>query len=244
MRAVFAIIYSDLIRLFRAKAVLASFVLTPLLLIVFLYLFFYSVSPSTTLYLISTFIVLGAYLPAFSAGLTLVTEKEFGTFKEILAAPISNTEIILGRILFSARMIVIFPIILLIASSLLGFVGPELNFNLLFGLASIALTAFYLGCTSLIIALVIERSVSFQSIVALASFPLIVVSNAFLPLKEMPLILKQIVLLNPLTYTFDLLRFSLGLYYEFDPLYSLLILFFVTVLSFVACVAFFRKKFS
>ncbi len=69
-------------------------------------------------YLVPGIIAMTVFNMSFMQGITIIWDKQFGFLKEILVAPASRTEAILGRITGGALMAMIQGVIILRNSSL------------------------------------------------------------------------------------------------------------------------------
>jgi len=154
-------------------------------------------------------------------GVSVMWDKEFGFLQEVLVAPISRMSIILGRTLGGATTALIQGLIILSIVIGMGIpiAGPVgLAFTLIF-MIFIAFTAVGFG---LILASKMRDVQSFPLIMNIVVMPLLLVSSAFFPLKNLPPIATNLALLNPLFYMVDGLRGSMiGTDNMFPPILDL-----------------------
>lgn len=142
-------------------------------------------------------------------GLSVIEDKQFGFFKEILVAPIPRPLVVLGKALGTATVVTIQATMVMVAAMFLGF-----SFN--FSLPSIVLALFSMFLVStgfvgfgLIFAAKTNDPQSFQIIVNFLIFPLFLLAGVFFPLDSVPGWMQAVSFLDPLTYGVDLLRAAL-----------------------------------
>ncbi len=156
------------------------------------------------------------------SGVSIVWDRQFGFLREILVAPISRMSIAVGRTLGGAITALIQGIIMLIASTLIGF---RFNLTMLpIAILIMLLIAIAFTATGVAISTFMEDIHGFQIVVNFFVFPTFLLSGAIFPINEFPEFVKCLALLNPLTYGVDLLRFVFIGYSEINPLSDLLVL--------------------
>jgi len=239
MNGVLAIVYADLKRFSKSKPALVSLVLMPILILSLVHVVFSGIAPNEMSYILSNFVIFMAILPAFSAGMTLVVEKQYGMFKELLAAPLSEIDIVLGKVFSASIIVLVPPFVLLLVSLLLGIIDVQ---HPVFSATALILISITLSSLSVAVAFKISQIQSFQYSVGLALFPLFILSSIVLPLKSLPSPIKEIALINPLSHAMDLFRFSVGKFYELPPLQSLGVLGLFSIASFVLCFVVAKKQ--
>jgi ABC-2 type transport system permease protein len=144
-------------------------------------------------------------LSAVFWGLIILQDKRFGFLAELLVTPVRRIRILLGSALGGATISMLQGILVLIIATIFGFrpyswvlVLPAL---LVMAFMTLALTCFGAGLAS-----VVEDFQGFQGINNLLVMPLFFLSSALYPLNNIPLALKIITTLNPVTYMVDALR--------------------------------------
>jgi ABC-2 type transport system permease protein len=134
----------------------------------------------------------------------IAREKEIGTFEMLISAPVSPTEILLGKtipylILGMSNL----PLILGIAA--LGFGVPVRGSLLLLTAAALIFV-----CTTVTIGTLLSTVCANQQQATLAGllflFPAILLSGLLFPLENMPFILKAVAFINPLSHFLMILR--------------------------------------
>ena len=142
----------------------------------------------------------------FSGGVSLLMDKEFGTLKLLMLAPISRASIILGKTLGGVIEALIAGFTTLIIILLLGI---KIKYNpllIIFVPLIMTLVAFGFIGLSTVIATRVRRLEQFIMMTQTVILPLWFVSGAIYPLYSMPDWMQVIAKLNPLTYAVDALR--------------------------------------
>jgi ABC-2 type transport system permease protein len=127
---------------------------------------------------------------AFS-GIGLLWDRQLGFLKETLVAPVPRIQIMLGRTLGSATVAVIQGLLVLIVCVIAGF---------------IAILFCALGT---VIGSLMQSMQAFPLIMNFLMLPLFFLSGALYPLDGLPVALRAITTINPLTYGVDGLRSTL-----------------------------------
>lgn len=139
------------------------------------------------------------------AGIEVIWDKQFGFLKETLVAPVSRFQIMNGRTLGGATVATMQGVIVLIISYLLGFRANNV-FLIPFAFVFMFVTALLLTSLGTAIASVIEDMQGFQLIMNFLVLPLFFLSGSLFPLNGIPIILKIIASVDPLTYGVDGIR--------------------------------------
>ncbi len=142
-------------------------------------------------------------------GIAIIWEREFGVLKEILITPVSRFYVALGKAVGGVTIaliqgILIMIIAILIARSQVSIIGILASIVMMF-LCGI-------GFCGLGIALAakIDNHEGFQVIMSFLTMPLVLLSGAFFPIKDLPHWLSLFVYANPLTYGVEALRWSIS----------------------------------
>ncbi len=165
------------------------------------------------------------------SGLSILWDKQFGFMKEMLVAPVKRTTIVLGKTvggttisLFQGCMILLISIAMGVNIDLSGFL-MALVFMVLISASFVSL--------GLVFASRMDDPHGFQMIMSFVMMPVFFLSGALFPLERLPLWLKSLTYLDPLTYGVDGLRGSLIHMNQF-PLwldFSVLLVFSMAMLS-------------
>jgi ABC-2 type transport system permease protein len=110
------------------------------------------------------------------------------------------------------------------------------------GFATLVLGAAASGALGLLVAAPLQSVENFAGVINLVLFPMFFLSGALYPTAGMPLVLRGIARLNPVTYAVDLMRLALGQPAEFDALRSVMVLVVTTVVAFLLTAAIFDPE--
>ena len=142
-----------------------------------------------------------------AGGVDLLFDKENGLLERLLAAPIYRSSLILSRFLFvmvitGAQLLALLGVAYLLFGvypvSGIGGIVLILFIGMLFGLGLISI--------SLALALRMKGHGAFFSLIGFFSTPLIFLSSALVPIQTMPVWMKALAWLNPMTYAIDGIR--------------------------------------
>ncbi len=141
---------------------------------------------------------------ALFSAVAIVWDREFGFMREMLVAPVSRTSLVLGKAVGGGSVAVVQGVVLIAFAPL---VGVHLTVTRVLGLLlALLVLAFALTAFGIVLASRMERMESFQMVMALVMQPLIFLSGALFPLKNLPGWLAVICRFNPATYGVDLAR--------------------------------------
>jgi len=154
------------------------------------------------------FISMSVLFASLFSGVSIIWERELGILKGILIAPVSRLLIVLGKAMGGVTIAMIQGILILIIAIFIG-----VNYVSFIGvLASIAVMFLLgIGFIGLGIALAskFESQEGFQMIMSFLTMPLVMLSGAFFPITGLPVLLKYLVYVNPLTYGVESFRWCL-----------------------------------
>lgn len=138
-------------------------------------------------------------------GIEIIWDRQFGFLKEMMVAPISRFQIMVGRTLGGATVAVIQGTIVFFISLFAGF-KPENFYVLPLALVFMTLIAILFTALGTAIASLLTDMQGFQLIMNFLIMPLFFLSGALFPLKGLPVGLKIATYMDPLTYGVDGLR--------------------------------------
>ncbi|MFH0923003.1 MAG: ABC transporter permease, partial [Candidatus Micrarchaeota archaeon] len=172
------------------------------------------------------------------AGVSIIWDREFGFLKEMLVAPMDRLSIVVGRVLGGATTGVIQATIIMFIGVLLGL--PHVTvLNVLLSIVFMILLASGFVALGIFIASLLNDVEGFQLVVNFVIFPLFFLSNALFPLENLPAFIRDIALLNPMSWGAGALRDILvNNSYAMLPTAFVALLFFDVVMIFVAGRAF------
>jgi ABC-2 type transport system permease protein len=213
--AVYGLWKRDLVRFWRAKSRVVGLLLGPFFILVFFGFGFsdarFGAIPPTLSYL--DYLVPGilGFTMLFSAsftGLAVLSDREVGFLKEILVAPVSRTAVVVGRIAGGATTTLLQALLILVLAIPLGFRPVSLWGIVVAVLFLVLIAATFIGL-GLAMASQFKDTQGYNLIINFALFPLAFLSGAFFPLSNLPLPVRVVGYLNPLTYGVDGLRGAL-----------------------------------
>ncbi|MEV7085329.1 ABC transporter permease [Streptomyces sp. NPDC093085] len=163
-----------------------------------------AIGTSYRTYLFPGILLMTVQGPAIAAGVSIVWDREVGFLREMLVAPVHRASLLLGKCLGGAAVATCQGALVL---ALAGTAGIPYDLRLFTVLtAELALTALALTAAGAVAAVTIRRVQAFQAILSFALMPMLFLSGAMFPLTALPPWLATVTLLNPLTYSVDLLR--------------------------------------
>ncbi len=141
-------------------------------------------------------------------GIEIIWDRQFGFLKEMMVAPMSRLNIMIGRTLGGATVATIQGLLVLIISILFGF-RPD-NWG---GIAPLILVMFLVALlfTALgtMIASLLNDMQGFQLIMNFLVMPMFFLSGSLFPLTNLPTALAIITRIDPLSYGIDAFRYFL-----------------------------------
>lgn len=165
------------------------------------------------------------------SGLSVLWDKQFGFMKEMLVAPVKRTTIVLGKTVGGTTIALFQGVMILLISIAMG-VNIDLS-GFFMALAFMILISVSFVSLGIVFASRMEDPHGFQMIMSFVMMPVFFLSGALFPLERLPLWLKSLTYLDPLTYGVDGLRGSLVHMNQF-PLwldFSVLLVFSIAMLS-------------
>jgi ABC-2 type transport system permease protein len=138
------------------------------------------------------------------SSISIIWDKEFGFFKEILAAPVSRLSIVVGKGLSGTVVSTLQAVIVLLMYPLLGFDLGIMQIIAVLGIALIM--SFCLSTFGILLASFYDSYESFSVIMNFIVMPMFFLSGAMYPVKLLPKALAFAAKLNPLTYGVDALK--------------------------------------
>lgn len=141
-------------------------------------------------------------------GLYIILDKRIDFLKEVLVAPLNKSTMFFGKALGGSTDGLLQVIILIILGAI--FFGIRFNFlTLLLTFFIIILLLIAITSLGLAIGSMMESPEGFGLISSFVIFPLFFLSGALFPVTKLPIWLKIIVTINPVSYAVDALRLVL-----------------------------------
>lgn len=138
-------------------------------------------------------------------GAMIIFDRQFGFLKETLVAPVSRFRIMLGGALGGATTATIQGTLVFVVALLLGF-RPEHWALVPVALLILLMLSVAIACFSSGIGSFVEDMQGFQAINQFLVFPLYFLSGSLYPLNNLPVWLKAITIVNPMSYAVDAMR--------------------------------------
>lgn len=214
MNAIYILWIRQLKRFIRKKASLVGALGQPL---IFLIAFGFGLSPifqragegNYIQFISPGIIAMTIMFTAVFTGVEVIWDKQFGFLKETFVAPISRFHIFVGKTLGGATVALIQGLIVFVLTLLVGFRPTNLAL-LPLALVTLCLIAIFFSAFGTALAARLDDMQGFPLIINFVIQPLFYLSGALFPLHDLPLALRLITYVNPLSYGIDTLRYALG----------------------------------
>jgi len=207
---IYTIWYRDLLRFRRDKVRMVGAITFPLL---FLVVFGSGLSGTMGMLApgvnFSKFIFPGivgmtVLMTSFTAGISVVWDREFGFLREVLVAPISRVSVAAGKTLGGATIALIQGIVILLFAPIFG---VTLSAGIVLKLLPVMfLVACTLSAMGILLASRIKSIEAHQVVMQFLLFPMIFLSGVFFPVNNLPSWMNILVKVNPATYGVDSIR--------------------------------------
>jgi ABC-2 type transport system permease protein len=145
--------------------------------------------------------------PMFS-GMQIIWDRQFGSLKETLVAPVPRVKIMLGRSAGVATVSILQSLLVLLCCVVLGF-RPTNPWMLPFAWAFLTLSALAFTGLGATLGASMKNMQSFRSVMSVLMPPMFFFSGALFPLENLPIALRWFTWINPLAYAVDGLRTAL-----------------------------------
>lgn len=207
-KAVYVICLRDVRRFFREKSQVIGSVARPTLWLLIMGTGFNTIfragAGTYTQFLFPGIIGMTVLFTSVFSTVSVIWDRQFGFLREILVAPVSRTSVAVGKTLSGVFQSIIQGGIILALSPLVHVtLTPRIVVEVmgLIVLISFALTSF-----GLLIASLMESFEGFNLIMNFMIMPMFLLSGALFPIEALPVWLKSVVSINPLSYGVDALR--------------------------------------
>jgi len=201
---VYTIWYRDILRFWHDKIRMVGSLVFPLL---FLVVFgsglnarmeFLAPGVDFTRFVFPGIIGMTVLMSSFTAGISVVWDREFGFLKEVLVAPISRASVAVGKTLGAATVALLQGSLILLFSPLIGI---SLSLGTVVALLPLMLLlAVSIGSVGVLLATHIKSMEAFTAVMQLLMFPMVFLSGALFPLEGLPAWVSFLVKFNPATY--------------------------------------------
>jgi ABC-2 type transport system permease protein len=177
---------------------------------------------------------------AMFAGIEVIWDRQFGFLKETLVAPVSRSNIVIGRTLGGATIALFQGIVVFIISLFIGFKPVSLA-HLPLVLFVMFLVAMLFTAVGTAIATRMRDMQAFPIIMNFIMMPLFFLSGALFPIEGLPKGIAVVVKYNPLSYAMDAIRGLFSGIYHFSLSLDLLVTLSVTVIFLIIATVLFTK---
>jgi len=147
------------------------------------------------------------------AAIVVTFEKRTGTLQRLLLAPVSNATILLGKGLSAAAYGIATSLVLTLG--LVLFLGMRLVHPGAFVLG-LLLGAGVFSLVGLTLAAMVREVFEAMTLMNFIRFPVLFISGVFVPIENLPVWLKPLAFISPMTYIIDLLRLGASGHSYFD----------------------------
>ena len=207
----FSLWQREIVRFYRQKARVVGVIASPLLFWLalgsgFAHTFSSGGSSYFGFFYPGSIVMIVLFTAIFSM-MSLIQDRNEGFLLSVLAAPVSRSSIVLGKVLGGATLAAIQGIIFLVFAPLVG-VHPSLA-AIGLSILTILLISFELTALGFAIAWPMDSTQAFHAIVNLILIPLWLLSGSLFPANGASGWMRLVMLLNPLTYGVDMLRHAL-----------------------------------
>jgi ABC-2 type transport system permease protein len=145
---------------------------------------------------------------AVFSGIAMLWDRQFGFLKETMVAPVSRLQIMIGRTLGGATVAVIQGTLILVICLIAGF-RPHSWIAIPTAFLFVLLIAVVFAALGTAIGSMLKDMQGFQLVMNFLVLPIFFLSGALFPLANLPLAMKVVTRLDPLSYGVDGLRGAL-----------------------------------
>jgi ABC-2 type transport system permease protein len=204
----------ELVRFYRQKARVVGVIASPLIFWVVLGAGFahsFQIGSGTGGHYLGYFfpgsVAMIVLFTAIFSMMSLIQDRNEGFLLSVLAAPVSRSSIVLGKVLGGATLAAVQGVIFLVFGPLVGvhFTPASAALSIL----AIVMISFELTALGFAIAWPMDSTQAFHAIVNLVLIPLWLLSGSLFPLSGAAGWMRFCMMLNPLTYGVEALRGSL-----------------------------------
>ena len=210
MRAMKMVWRRELIRFFRNRIRIVTSLMQPILFLFVLGSGLGGITQGVTgkfnfkTFMFPGVLAMAVLFTAIFSAVSIVWDREFGFLREMLVAPVSRWALVIGKCLGGATVATLQGVVMLcLAGAVHVPYNPELLLILVgeLMLVAVALTSFGVMAASRM-----QQVESFQVVMQFFVLPMFFLSGAFFPLSRIPMWLKVLAIIDPLTYGVDPMR--------------------------------------
>lgn len=144
---------------------------------------------------------------ATRTGTSIFADRLKGYLERLVVAPISRETIVLAKIFAGIILGLIQAGVILVMTLPLGLSSSGLTIGSVAVLvASVSMLSYGFSAIFLVVSVRIRRWATQQLVLSIISSPIIFLSNVFYPISRIPVLIRWLASINPLTYTTDITR--------------------------------------
>lgn len=141
-----------------------------------------------------------------SGAMPLLWDKETGYLDRLMSMPIARSSVIVSRFVFQVAQQSVQIMMVVAVALILGVRIESGPLGLVVILFAAALLTMSVTAAFSALAYAVPQHGTFFAVVGFISLPLLFMSNAFVPLDAMPLWMRVVARINPLTYAIEAMR--------------------------------------
>ena len=209
LRAVRIVWKRELIRFFRNKVRIATSLVQPVL---FLFVLGTGLSPVISTghhvdfrtFMFPGVMAMAVLFTAIFSAISIVWDREFGFLREMLVAPVSRASLVVGKCLGGATVATFQGVVIVVLAGAVGVPYDPVMILTLIG--ELLLLAFTLTAFGVMAAARMQQIESFQMVMQFLVLPMFFLSGAVFPLSHLPVWLRVLTLVDPVSYAVDPMR--------------------------------------
>ncbi len=148
------------------------------------------------------------------SAMSIVFERRFGSFERLMLYPVTYTTIALGKTL-SSFIMGLFSIIPVLILTMVVLKIPPIHPFLL--VLAVVLATFESSAFGVLLSFLVKDPTQVMVVFNLVRFPMMFLADVIIPVSLMPHYILSIVLLQPLTYSAEVIRFAYEGSYDILP---------------------------
>ena len=167
-------------------------------------------------FLVPGIVAMSVMFTSVFSGIQIIWDKQFGFLKETLVAPVTRLEIMLGQTVGGATTAVLQGSMILVISLFIGLHVSSIA-GFLIALLSMVLIGISFTAFGIAIASRMDDMTGFQLIMNFVIFPIFGLSGALFPISSLPPVITPVILIDPLTYGVEGIRYGLTGVSQINP---------------------------
>lgn len=136
--------------------------------------------------------------------ITVIEDRDAGFLQGVLVAPVSRLAIVLGKVAGATAIALLQTLIFLIAAPVLGLVVNPASLGLVLG--GLVLAGIGFSTLGFLLAWGMRSTAAFHAVMMVFLMPLWMLSGALFPLDTVPVVMKAVMLANPVSHALVIIR--------------------------------------